>query len=361
MKRTQFTKSLISLLMLYSLAGCNFPAIGQGEVITPAPVSPTSTVTPEMTNTPFPTATPVDIAATVEPEIVHVMWPGSPLGNLNQTVHDQVDDITAPQKQAFGGDDFKNGKYERPFDKEMNYLPYADIVTVQLNRADPLWVYATIRVNGPLTEESAKNVHFLVEIDKDLDSRGDLLILTGLPKTKEWSTESVKVLTNPDINVGGTVVVKPDPSLSEGSGYYETVFDNGKGYDPDLAMSRLSKNDQNTILIAFKNTLIDGEKGKFIWLPWTDTGMLDFSLFEFNDHFTFEQAGYPLKEDKQNYPLKALWGVDNTCRLPSGFTPGGYMPGMCPNYDPPPAKGPSNGSNCVMVCSGTTHVTCSCK
>ena len=61
--------------------------------------------------------------------------------------------------------------------------------------------------------------------------------------------------------------------------------------------------------------------------------MLDWSVFEFNDHFTFEQAGYPMKEDAKNYPIKAIWGVDNTCRIPSGFTPTGTMPGLCPNYD----------------------------
>jgi hypothetical protein len=67
--------------------------------------------------------------------------------------------------------------------------------------------------------------------------------------------------------------------------------------------------------------------------------MLDWSMFEFNDHFTLEQAGSPLKEDAKNYPLKALWGVDNTCRMPSGFTPStGSMPGLCPNYEPVPSK-----------------------
>ncbi len=350
-----------TLIMVFSfvLTGCNMP------LEKPAPQPTQEVVLPSPTASPEPTLTPVppEPTITLEPEIVHVMWPGSPLGNVNQTVHDQVDHNTAAQRQAFGGDDFKNGKYERPFDPDMNYLPHADLVSVQLNRADPLWVYVSLKVNNPLTQEEAKDVHFLVEIDTDLDSRGDLLILTGLPKSSEWSTETVKVLSNPDINVGGSVVVRPDPDLSEGRGYYEVLFDNGKGDDPDLAMSKLSKADPATILIAFKNTLTGGEKGKFIWLPWTDTGMLDWSLFDFNDHFTFEQAGYPMKEDAQNYPLKALWGVDNTCRVPSGFTPKGTMPGLCPNYDPPPSQGPPKDPGCVWVCSGplTTVYSCGCR
>ena len=254
-----------------------------------------------------------------------------------QTVHDQVDEYTAVQKQAFGGDDFRNGKYERPFDPEMNYLPLADLVSVYLSREDPLWIYVKFKVNKPFASDPAADTHFLLEIDTDLDSRSDILIVTGMPKSTEWSTESVLVLTDPDFNVGGTTVVRPDEKLSEGRGFYNEIFNNGEGDDPDLAWSRQSKDEPNIVMMAFKNTLTGGEKGKFIWLPWSDAGMKDWSLFDFNDHFTFAEAGYPLKEDAENYPLKALWGVDNTCRIPSGFTPTGYMAGLCQNYDPAPS------------------------
>lgn len=299
-----------------------------------------------------PTATP-ESAATPEPtkEIVHKDLPGSPVGKIYQTVYDQTDEKTADQNQAFGGDDFRNGKYERPFDQAMNYLPLTDLVSVQLNREDPLWVYVLLKVNKPFSTSPNDGPHFLVEIDTNLDNRGDILITTGLPTSSDWSTESAVVLTNPDLNVGGIKVVKPDTNLSEGRGYYEEIFNNGTGQDADLAWSRLSKTDPATVEIAFKNSITGGEKGKFIWLPWTDIGMLDWSLFEFNDHFTYEQAGYPLKEDAKNYPLKALWGVDNTCRVPSGFTPTGYMPGMCPNYDPAASNRPDKQ---CPVCLGTT-------
>lgn len=343
--KTPYLRVSVTLLVLSLFAAaCNLPMAAAVEPT----AEPTGTPVPP-TATPAPTETPLPPTETPEPEIVHVMWPGSPLGNLNQTVHDQVDDVTASQKQAFGGDDFRTGKYERPFDPDMNYLPYADLVSVYLNRQDPLWIYVSLKVNAPVTDDPDGNTHFMVEIDKDLDSRGDVLIVSGIPESKEWSTKSVMVFTNPDVNVGGTLVVKPDPSLSEGRGYFQEIFNDGRGDDPDLAMSRLSRNDADTVLIAFKNTLSGGEKGAFIWLPWVDTGMLDWSLFEHNDHFTFSQAGYPLKEDAENYPLKELWGIDNTCRMPSGFSPTGTMPGLCPNYDPPPSTGrPSN--TCVQVC-----------
>ena len=264
---------------------------------------------------------PVHPAQDDQPE--HKVKPDSPIGKILQTVHDQVDNTTAPQKQAFGGDDFKNGKYERPFTSDMEYLPQADLVNVRLSREDALWIYAQIKVNDKVTVNPDALTHFLIELDTDLDNRGNYLIISGPPLSTDWETGSVQVLSNPDMNVGGIDAVKPDKELTNGGGYYQEIFNNGKGDDPDLAWSRLSKDDPTVVEIAFKNTLVGGEKGKFIWLPWADVGMKDWSKFEFNDHFTFEQAGYPLKEDKANYPLKALWGLDNTCRVASNFTPQG--------------------------------------
>jgi hypothetical protein len=344
MKPIKQLKGFILLLILgFVISSCNFP---NAKTDTPAPetqIPPTAPIPTRVPPTvpPEPTGTPI-------PEIVHKDLPGSPVGKINQTVYDQVDENTAPQKQAFGGDDFNNGKYERPFDQSMNYLPQADLVSIQLNREDPLWIYVLFKVDKPFSNSPSTKPHFMVEIDTDLDNRGDLLIISGMPQDPQWSTRSVFVLTDPDFNVGGQKVVKPDPALSEGRGYYEEIFNDGKGNDPDLAWSRLSKVDPSTVLIAFKNTLTGGEKGKFIWLPWSDVGMLDWSMFEFNDHFTFEQAGSPLKEYTKEYPLKALWGVDNTCRIPSGFTPTGTMPGLCPNYDPAVSHPDSPGKVCPI-------------
>jgi hypothetical protein len=278
----------------------------------------------------------------------HKEIPGSPIGKVMQTVHDQVDNATALQKQAFGGDDYKNGKYERPFTQDMEYLPQADLVSVKLSREDPLWIFVQFKVNAEVTIIPDAITHFLVELDTDLDNRGNYLVVTGPPMSTDWETGSVQVLSNPDLNIGGVDPVKPDSQLSEGRGYYEEIFNNGKGDDPDLAWSRLLKDDPMVVEMAFKNTLTGGEKGKFIWLPWTDIGLTDWSKFEFNDHFTFEQAGYPIKDDKANYPLKAIWGVDNTCREPSNFTPNGTMPGLCPNYDPAPSTSHKETKMCCF-------------
>lgn len=355
----------IFILANVILSGCNMP-LKPIPSATPPAINPAAISTTEKQSaapTPKSTDNPTEISSpTVSPvpEIVHVMWPGSPQGKRNQTVHDQIDKTTAPQKQAFGGDDIRTGKYERPFDHDMNYLPFVDLVTVFLNREDPLWIYVTFKVNAPISTDTEGKTRFLVEVDTDLDLRGDVLIFTGIPKTKEWSTESVEIYTNPDVNVGGTTPVLPDQPLSTGRGYYQQIFNDGKGDDPDLAMSRRS-DDADSIQLAFKNTLTGGDKGKFIWLPWADYGMQNLSLYEYNDHFTYSQAGYPLKEDAQNYPIKALWGIDNTCRAASGFEPKGTILGLCPEAVSPEPEGPSG---CHMVCTGghfSLMLTCSCQ
>jgi hypothetical protein len=317
------------------ITACNMPLAKPTALPAPTGTPPLPFVTPEATVTiPYITAPTESLpipTETAEPAPAHVDIPGSPIGKVFQTVWDQVDEKTAPQKQAFGGDDFRNGKYERPFDQAMNYLPLVDLVSVQLNREDPLWTYVLFKVDKPFTDDPDAEVSFAIELDTDLNNRGNYLIVSARPRSTEWSTDSVLVLNNPDMNIGGELPVVPDISLSEGRGYYNELFNSGTGEDPDLAWSRLSAIDSSVAEIAFKNTLAGGETGKFIWLPWADTGMLDWSKFEVNDHFYFTEAGYPLKEDAQNYPLKALWGIDNTCRVPSGFTPVGTMPGQCPD------------------------------
>jgi hypothetical protein len=328
-----------ALVLAFFLAGCNMP-LTRLATPTSLPEAPAIPTAEQPSPVPSPTITTAP-TETDEPKPIHIDFPGSPIGAIFQTVHDQVDKNTAPQKQAFGGDDYRTGKYERPFDTEMNYLPMTDIVSVQLNREDPLWIYVLFEVNQPIKEDPAANTHFMVELDTDLDNRGNYLVATGIPQSTDWSTTSVQVLSNPDNNVGGLTVVITDGSPYEGRGYYQEIFNDGSGSDPDLAWSRLSKVNPNVAQIAFKNSLTGGEKGKFIWLPWTDSGMLDWSLFEHNDHIAFTAAGYPLKDDPQNYPLKKLWGIDNTCREPSGFTPNGTMPGLCVTFSPDSPEEPA--------------------
>jgi hypothetical protein len=262
--------------------------------------------------------------------------PGDIPNKTVQTIHDQTDEKTAKDKFAFGGDVFGLGWYERPFDQNMGYLPFIDLAKVTVTREDPNWVYVKIFASAPVADGKDSKPLYGLELDTDLDNRGEFLLLTGIPAGTEWATDGVVVKSNSDNKMGGVKPVLPDLTLFEGKGYDTEVFNAGKGADPNLAWSRISPDDPKSIEIAFKSSFIGGAKGKFIFSTWALVGLQDLTKFEFNDHFTKAEAGSPLKEDKDTYPIKGIWGVDNTARIPSGFVPGGLMPGLAESFQPKP-------------------------
>ena len=217
--------------------------------------------------------------------------------------------------------------YERPFTStSMDYLPDLDILGARLMR-DTTWVYINISLEG---QNSAGGLlgDYGAELDLNLDGRGDMLLMAKKPGSA-WSTDGVRAWTDPNNDVGGARPILSDPP-SNTDGYETIVFDSGVGSDPDAAWARISPTDPNSVQIAFKNTLIKNA-ATFMWGAWAmDDSMLHPEWFDYNDHFTLAQAGSPLIEDTQNYPLKALAEVDNTCRWVVGFTPSGNEPGICP-------------------------------
>lgn len=339
-KKHGFIWIFVMLLMVV----CNFPPTAS--VPTPTAIMPTSSsttavieATPTTAEVPTESA-PIPATSTPLPQptptVTHLNRPAEPEGKF-QVIHDQTSEKYASQKRAYGGDDFGLDRFERPFTQEMLYLPVVDIQDAELNRVDSTWVYVVIRLMSELGSRKDLIPSYGVELDVDLNNRGEYLIWVNPPFGKEWTTDGVQVWRDLDKNVGGVKPVKNDPS-ADGDGYEDLFFDQGIGDDPDLAWVRISPQNDNSVEIAFKNTLTGGEKGKFIWLPWADAGMAGPELFELNDHFTLIQAGSPLKEDEKNYPLKELWGVDNTCRGVSGTLPTASMTGTCPNSEPVPSK-----------------------
>jgi len=65
----------------------------------------------------------------------------------------------------------------------------------------------------------------------------------------------------------------------------------------------------------------------------SDAGLKDVAKLDYVDRFTEAEAGSPVK-DKQYYPLKALFAVDNTCREAFGFKPTGDESQLCPRPEP---------------------------
>jgi hypothetical protein len=222
------------------------------------------------------------------------------------------------------GDNYSWNRLERPYTAEtMDYLDYLDIYWVDILVSDP-WVYFTYVLIGDLPEDS--EARYSIELDLDHDGRGDFLVIASIPPDSEWTTEYISVLADEDEDIGGLYPMYMEDPLPGGNGYERVIFSNGEGADRDLAWVRRDPNAKNQIQIAIKDSLI-GTVG-MLWNAWAYEGLLDVALFDFNDHFTFEEAGSPNK-DNYRYPVKAVAQVDSTCRSWYGYIPSGFEPGLC--------------------------------
>lgn len=269
--------------------------------------------------TPTVTATP-DSTPTPEPD--HLISPDSPPQSI-MFISDIVTVDLAKDKNALG-DNYAWGRLERPYTSvRMEYRDYLDIYQVAMGVADP-WVYITIILIGNLPGEG--DIRYAVEIDTDHDGRGDFLVMASLPPDSAWTTDGVVVMADDDEDVGGLFPLYMDESSAGLTGYERELFSNGQGQDRDLAWVRRDPKYRNQIQFAFKDSL--GGSIGFLWNVWTDEGLRDPAFFDINDHFTFDEAGSPNK-DNYRYPVKDVALVDSTCRLWYGFIPNGTEPGLC--------------------------------
>jgi hypothetical protein len=202
-------------------------------------------------------------------------------------------------------------------------------------------------VNSP-SYAGDKEIHYAVEIDENLDGRGDLIILAANPADSQWTTAGVQIWHDINATIGDKTPMHPD---SEGGsdGYETLIFDEGKGEDADLAWVRKSDESKRQIEIAFKLEMIPqtDEAYVFLWGAWAFAADPHLDWFDHNDQFTIEEAGSPLIEE-DNYPLNQFEAADNTCRALSGDTPSGDLPGMCP-YRPPATSGGTPSEGCVEI------------
>ncbi|MHC1782712.1 MAG: hypothetical protein AB9891_08135 [Anaerolineaceae bacterium] len=327
----------VILIVLVSMA-CNFqiPAVNisfGSPTDTPqpsqTPLPPTEPPTQiPSTDTPVPSATPEPptFTPTVSPTVVHLTQPGVPPYRTSY-LWDRDSSNTASQNRPSGGDDYSRNLYERPFSAEAqdHYYPDIDIQEGSLSIGGG-WVYTAIRIKGPDPESLKMDGTYGVEIDLNQDGRGDLLVLAGSPENN-WSTDRVQVWQDSNVNVGGSSPMKADPP-QKGDSYETLVFDSGQGPDPDAAWAMVSGQAANTVLLAFKFSLINNDS-QFMWGVWADRGLKNPAWFDYHDQFTAAEAGSPLP-GVPNYPSKAIFAVDNSCRWAVGFSPNGQEPGICP-------------------------------
>jgi hypothetical protein len=344
-KTRKFLVVALSLVVV-SAAGC-----GTGAAIRPEPTEPViSTNSPTMAvvlPTPVPKVIPTTVQEVpVEPSPpAHVLVPGEYTGK-EQVIHDQVTEPYAAQKRAYGGDVFDDGRFERPFDKKMGYLGNLDIVKSTMIRTDPNFIYVTIQVAKPVASAINNTAFYGLELDLNRDGRS-LFMIRGLgPLTETWTTEGVDVWKS-------TAAEQPAWAASEGGipvtgalGFDINLLRAGRGADTDLAWIRLKPGTEDTVEIAFKNSIVGGEKGKFIWRPFTDGAPFSEKEYDLQVSYTLEQAGSPIKGEI-DYPLKDVFAVDNTCRVASGYEATGYEPGICPLSKAPVPEKEDKSAPCV--------------
>ena len=319
---------VVSLAVLLSFAaGCtatpqmNTPLPTQ--TVTPTLQQATSTDAPTETATVQLTPTPSN---TPTPKIPHLATPGDVPERFESQIIDPDSSMYARSRKVAAGEAFDSGNFERPFNSGSmdRYSPDLDIVMSGLFRSDE-WIYVTTTL-ASVPKGTLLSGTYGVEIDIDVDGRGDVLIVAQKPGVM-WSVEGVSVWRDANDDVGGSIPIDADPSKA-GDGYETLIFDSGHGFDADAAWARIDPNDFSSVQIAFKKSIIDYDKA-FLWGAWAQD-KIDPALFDYNDHFTLEEAGSPLPSQTQAYPLKDLANVDNTCRWAVGFEPKGDEPGLCP-------------------------------
>ncbi len=332
-------------LLLVGLA-CNIP-IPQptASLPTEAPILPSAT---EEVAPPANGAAPTPAAPTATATPIHLLRPGEP-GSADSTVADIISGDTARQgtpNQPPGGDWYEHNLYERPFNAQTQdrYFPELDIRNAELDRSKP-WIYVSMRLYDVSLEDGGLPATYRVELDLDLDGRGDWLIEAASPSQTEWTVEGVRVFRDSDNDVGGTYPCRDDaPQPPEEDSYDELVFDQGQGDDPDAAWVRVSPADPTVVQIAFKHALINIDV-EFMWGVWADRGVDEAAWYDYHDHFTKEEAGSPLPSLASYYPSKAISEVDNTCRGWFGFIPTSELPCACqgaPTATPTPEPRPAS-------------------
>jgi hypothetical protein len=315
MTATTRVRSATAILFITAVA-CNIPAQVQ-PTVEPASESPTL-------EQPTPT-----IAAA--PPIEHVSIPAEDPAE-GTVVHDVESSGTGPDKRAPYGDSYDINLLERPFLQDMTYVPDLDIKSFQLSRDDD-WHYVHIKLIGN-DPNNPLGIHFGVELDTDKDGFGNFIIWAGPPYAAGWTTENVRVFADQNHDTSGISATESDaPYTATADGYETPLFDGalGLGDDPDLAWVRRASSGNATLQFAFKRSLAGDV---FLAGVLADAGLKDVAKLDYVDRFTEAEAGSSVR-DKREYPLKALYSVDNTCRGAFGFTPTGDEDMLCPSLQSP--------------------------
>jgi hypothetical protein len=261
--------------------------------------------------------------------VVHWATPPGAAGTTRYITDPETRDYASQKKAPSGSDLFASNRYERPYTAgAMDYLSDVDLKRVEMKIAAP-WVYITFEFIAARAEGIGRTMYG-AEFDTDQDGRGEFLVGGVAPANANWTTDGVEVRGDSNSDVGGSNPQKSDPPNPGADGYERMIFSGGQGADPDLAWIRQAGGGAK-VQLAFKYSAI-GNAPQFFWNGLADDGIRKPDWFDYNDHFTAAEAGSPFPAQADLYPLKALAGIDNTCRDAYGFTPTGLEIGLCQYY-----------------------------
>lgn len=317
-KKFIFTAACAMIIML----ACGLPGTA---AVTEAPATEAPATDTSATEVSAPTS---EITSAVQHEVIPV---GLPSQQSGQAADFDASNVLT-NGSLVGGDRFTFGRFERPFNATTMdvYFSQLDIVDTQVSQ-DDTWIYGGMLLKG-LNNDSSSASQYAVELDTDLDGKGDWLIIAIKPTSTEWTVNGVKVYGDTNNDVGGQLPTLTDKA-QVGDGFETLVFDQGKGDDSDSAWVRISPNDPNMVEISIKKSVV-GNPLKYLINMWAGTSLLNPALFDLNDHFTHEQAGAADKGLQNYYPIKEVFEIDNSCRMAVGFQPTGNEPGICESLIP---------------------------
>jgi hypothetical protein len=321
--------SFVITALIFAALACSFPSVAVKTEATAVPVMPSEAPPPFVptlqaampTETPIPSPTPEPPTPTKVP---HSLIPSTDVNTGKLIINDAVSVDTAIENRAPYGDSYKYNWFERPFLKDMTYVSDMDIVSYNL-AYDEKFFYISIELVGA-NPNNPIGIHYSVELDIDADGFGDYIILARPPYNVDWSTDTVQIVQDTNRDTGGLSAERSDAPLP-GDGYDMVIFDTvaGIGDDYDVAWVRMHAGKKATIQFAFKRSF-SGEK--FFYGVVADGGLKSIADMDYVDRFTEEDAGSPEKSEK-DYPLKAIYGVDNVCRESFGIKGTGQEPQRC--------------------------------
>jgi hypothetical protein len=361
MKKSKLLSLVTGVSLLAVFTACSPP--GSNPATPPPATEPPATelvVVVDTATSPPPTEIPIQ----------HQVFPVSLPANRSDHAGDYDSSVTAEEKKSNGGDRFTFERFERPFNaRTMDvYFPELDIVDTFLYQ-DQTWIFGTIQVKDRPAVNSSP-YRFGMQIDTEVDGKGDFLVLALNPNSTDWTTDGVQVYEDSNSDVGFLTAMLTDEEAT-GDGFETLIFDQGRGDDPDVAWVRVSPNDPNTVEIAIKRSIL-GNPARYMVDMWTGHGTLDPALFDYNDHFTHEQAGAADPGFPNFYPIKSVHELDNTCRMAVGFEPTGEEPGVCetPSIRQPVVPGTVGGCTAsqqqILACEADPSydwdpVSCTCN